>query len=295
MSRRFAFLTGKSYRGAPMAPGEVPPAAVMETALIRDACAAEGIAFDVVYWDEADLADRGYAFALVRTCWDYTQRADEFVRTLEAHERAGLPVFNRSDVVRWNARKTYLRDLGAAAIETVWLERVTPSAIEAAFETLGSAEIVVKPQVGAGSVATVRLKRGAWRESDLAEGPPGAAMLQGYLRSIETEGERSLFWFGGRFSHAIRKVPARGDWLANIPGKTRFVSEAPPPDAMQAAEAARAAAPDGLLQVRIDLVLGDDGRWRVIEIEAIEPYLFLDFAPEGARVLAKALAGVFSR
>jgi glutathione synthase/RimK-type ligase-like ATP-grasp enzyme len=166
--------------------------------------------------------------------------------------------------------------------------------IERAFETLGADEIVAKPQVGAGSIATVRLKRGGWSVSDLAEGPPTAAMIQPFLRSIETEGERSLFWFGGQFSHAIRKVPLSGDWLANIPGKTRFVSEAPSPAAMQAAEAARAAAPDGLLQVRIDLVLGDDGRWRVIEIEAIEPYLFLDFAPEGARVLAKALAGVFA-
>lgn len=294
MTRRFAFLTGRTFRGTPMAPGQVPPPTVKETALIHDACAEEGIAFDIVYWDEPDLAHRDYSFALIRTCWDYTERADEFVRTLEAHERAGLRVFNPSSVIRWNARKTYLKDLGAAAIETVWADKVTPDVIERAFNALGAAEIVVKPQVGAGSIATVRLKRSEWRERDLAAGPPGAAMIQAFLRSIETEGERSLFWFGGQFSHAIRKVPESGDWLANIPGKTRFVSEAPPPDAMQVAEAARAAAPEGLLQVRIDLVLGDDGHWRVIEIEAIEPYLFLDFAPDGARVLAKALAGVFS-
>ena len=294
MTRRFAFLTGRSYRGAPMAPGEVPPATVQEAALIREACAAKNIAFDIVYWDEPDLAHRDYAFALVRTCWDYTERADEFVQVLEAHESAGLRVFNPSNAVRWNARKTYLKDLGAAAIETIWADQVTPDVIERAFVTLGAGEIVVKPQVGAGSIATIRLKRGAWRDHDLAQGPRGAAMIQSFLPSIETEGERSLFWFGGQFSHAIRKVPQSGDWLANIPGKTRFVSEAPPPAAMQTAEAARAAAPDGLLQVRIDLVLGDDGRWRVIEIEAIEPYLFLDFAPEGARVLAKALAGVLA-
>jgi len=293
MTRRFAFLTGRSYRGTPMGPGEVPPATVKEAALIRDACADEGIAFDVVYWDEPDLTHRDYAFALVRTCWDYTERAGAFVQTLERHESAGLRVFNPPSVIRWNARKTYLKDLGAAAIDTVWTETVTPEVISSAFETLGAHEIVVKPQVGAGSVATVRLKQGAWSERNLADGPRGAAMIQAFLPSIETEGERSLFWFGGQFSHAIRKVPQGGDWLANIPGKTRFVSEAPPSAAIEVAEAARAAAPDGLMQVRIDLVLGDDGRWRVIEIEAIEPYLFLDFAPEGARVLAKALAGVF--
>jgi hypothetical protein len=64
---------------------------------------------------------------------------------------------------------------------------------------------------------------------------------------------------------------------------------------MDAAESARARAPSDLLYVRIDLVLADDGQWRVIEIEAIEPYLFLDFVPEGARLFVDAIAGVFSR
>jgi glutathione synthase/RimK-type ligase-like ATP-grasp enzyme len=117
-------------------------------------------------------------------------------------------------------------------------------------------------------------------------------MIQPYLRAIETEGERSLFWFGGVYSHAIRKVPQAGSWLANIPGKTSFVAESPPPAALEAAEAARARAPKDLLYVRIDLVLGDDGAWRVIEIEAIEPYLFLDFAPEGAARFVDAIARV---
>jgi glutathione synthase/RimK-type ligase-like ATP-grasp enzyme len=136
------------------------------------------------------------------------------------------------------------------------------------------------------------LRRDTWSDADLAGGPINAAMIQPYLRSIETEGERSLFWFGGVFSHAIRKVPEAGGWLANMPGKTTFVSETPPAAAMTAAESARAAAPKDLLYVRIDLVLGNDGKWRVIEIEAIEPYLFLDFAPEGARAFVGAIARV---
>ena len=104
----------------------------------------------------------------------------------------------------------------------------------------------------------------------------------------------ALFWFGGVYSHAIRKIPAQGEWRANLPGKARFVAEAPPRAAMEVAEAARLRAPGDLLYVRIDLVLGDDGRWRVIEIEAIEPYLFLDFAPGGAEALVRALSRVLS-
>jgi glutathione synthase/RimK-type ligase-like ATP-grasp enzyme len=289
---RVAYLTARSYRGTQMPPGAVPPLEEKSRELILAAGMARGIDFEVVYWDEADLPQRNFDLAVIRTCWDYHERADAFVSALEAHERAGLRVLNTSQVVRWNARKTYLKELGPSAIETVWADNADARTVAQAFDALDAAEIVVKPQVGAGSIRTVRLKRNAWSEADLIDGPVSAAMIQPYLRSIETEGERSLFWFGGQFSHAIRKVPQSGDWLANVPGKTRFVAEPPPLAAVEAAEAARARAPKDLLYVRIDLVLGDDGAWRAIEIEAIEPYLFLDFAPDGADAFVGAIARV---
>jgi glutathione synthase/RimK-type ligase-like ATP-grasp enzyme len=294
MSHRVAYLNGRSYRGAAIGPDEVPEAEQPDRALIEAAGRERGIAFELAYWDEPDLAQRGYDAAIIRTCWDYTHRAEEFAQTIAAHEAAGLRVYNSSAVVRWNSRKTYLRELGGAAIETVWAEHADAHAVAKAFDALDAAEIVLKPQVGAGSVETLRLRRNAWSEIDLIAGPRGPAMLQPYLRSIETEGERSLFWFGGRYSHAIRKLPNPGDWLANIPGRTTFVSEVPPKRALETAGAARAAAPADLLYVRIDLVLGDDGAWRVIEIEAIEPYLFLAFAPEGAPAFVDAIARVLS-
>lgn len=289
---RIAYLTGRTYRGVALPPGAVPQIESVSHELIAAAGAKRGIAFETVYWDEPDLPQRGFDAAIIRTCWDYTARADEFLSTLEAHERAGLRVYNAASIVRWNARKTYLKELGPSAIETIWVERADARTVAQAFDTLDAAEIVVKPQVGAGSVATVRLKRNAWSEADLIEGPRGPAMIQPFLRAIETEGERSLFWFGGVYSHAIRKAPVAGSWLANIPGETRFIAEQPPAAALNVAEAARANAPQDLLYVRIDLVLGDDGKWRVIEIEAIEPYLFLDFAPEGADFFVDAIARV---
>jgi len=290
---RVAYLTGRSYRAAAMAPGQVPPLEQKSRELIEAAGARRGIDFDVVYWDENDLSTRGYDLAIIRTTWDYTDRADQFLAALEAHERGGLKVLNAPDIVRWNMRKTYLKELGPSAIETIWTDKA-PDAhdVAKAFDALEAAEIVIKPQVGAGSIRTVRLKRNAWSDASLIDGPIGPAMIQPYLRAIETEGERSLFWFGGQFSHAIRKVPHAGDWLANIPGKTEFLADVPPAAAMEAAEAARARAPRDLLYVRIDLVLGEDGKWRVIEIEAIEPYLFLDFAPEGADNFVGAIARV---
>ncbi len=291
---RIAYLTARSYRGVALPPGEVPSLEAKSRDFICAAGAKRGFSFETVYWDESDLPQRGFAAAVIRTCWDYHERPEQFVSALQSHERAGLRIFNSSEVVAWNSRKTYLMELGPAAIPTVWLNAPEPHLVSRAFDELDAAEIVIKPQVGAGSVGTVRLSRNAWSEADLIAGPRGAAMVQPYLRSIETEGERSLFWFGGRFSHAVRKIPKKGDWLANIPGQTRFLSERPPPAALDAAESARIRAPSELLYVRIDLVLGDDERWRVIEIEAIEPYLFLDFAPEAADFFCDALARVLA-
>lgn len=288
---RVAYLTGRTYRGTALSPGAVPQLEEKSRDLILAAGKRRGVEFEIVYWDEMDLPQRGFDLAVIRTTWDYTERADQFLAALESHERNGLRVCNSSQVVRWNMRKTYLQELGPSAIETVWTEKPDAHTVSQAFDALDAAEVVLKPQVGAGSVRTVRLKRNAWSEADLIDGPVGPAMIQPYLRAIETEGERSLFWFGGAYSHAVRKVPADGNWLANTAG-ARFVADPPPPAAMEAAEAARVRAPRDLLYVRIDLVLGDDGKWRVIEIEAIEPYLFLDFAPEGADVFVGAIARV---
>lgn len=288
---RVAYLTGRTYRGTALPPGAVPQLEEKSRDLILAAGKRRGVEFEIVYWDEMDLPQRGFDLAVIRTTWDYTERADQFLAALESHERNGLRVCNPSQVVRWNMRKTYLQELGPSAIETVWTEKPDAHTVSQAFDALDAAEVVLKPQVGAGSVRTVRLKRNAWSEADLIDGPVGPAMIQPYLQAIETEGERSLFWFGGAYSHAVRKVPADGNWLANTAG-ARFVADPPPPAAMEAAEAARVRAPRDLLYVRIDLVLGDDGKWRVIEIEAIEPYLFLDFAPEGADVFVGAIARV---
>jgi glutathione synthase/RimK-type ligase-like ATP-grasp enzyme len=290
--RRIAYLTSPTYRGRTFAAGVVHELEQPNLDRISEAGQERGFEFDVVFWDHPDLTTLGYDAAIIRSCWDYHQRPEQFVSTLEACETAGLPVFNASSVVKWNARKTYLRELGPTAIETIWADRADAATVAAAFDALDADEIIVKPQVGAGSIDTVRLARKSWNEADLAGAPRGAAMIQPFLPAIETEGERSLFWFGGVFSHAIRKVPNAGEWRANLPGLTRFFAEAPPPAALQAAEAARAHAPDELLYVRIDLVLGNDGAWRVIEIEAIEPHLFLDLAPEGGRAFVGAIARV---
>jgi glutathione synthase/RimK-type ligase-like ATP-grasp enzyme len=288
---RVAYLTGASYRGAVMAPQEVPPAEALELPLLQAACAPFGIDLHVLQWSAPNLVADAFDAALIRSCWDYHERPDAFVAALDGLAARGVRVFNDPAIVRWNARKTYLQELGrrgAPTIDTLWLDSVTPLAIAKAFGDLNAAEIVVKPQVGAGSRRTIRLHRNRWSEIDLLEGPDGPAMVQALLPAIETEGELSIFLFGGQFSHAVRKRPAPGQWFANVDGAT-FGAEHAAAEVRALAQQVVAAAPPGMVYARVDLVRDLTDQLAVIELEAIEPYLFFAYAPEGAGNLARAL------
>ncbi|MBU6371793.1 MAG: transporter [Alphaproteobacteria bacterium] len=289
--RRVAYLTGASWRGGPLQLGELPGPDAEDYKLLEPAARAAGIAFEIRRWDDPDLAEAGFDGALIRSTWDYAQRAAAFRARLAEVEAQGLRLFNPSAVVAWNARKTYLQELAAQdvpTIPTVWTERVTPHDVIRAFDTFEAAELVVKPQVGAGSQATIRIRRNAWSEADLIAAPTGPAMLQPFLPSIQTAGETSIFLFGGAVAHTIHKLPAEGKWFANVDG-ARFGPGVASAAQMEAARAAVAASPRGMLYARVDLVEGQDGAPRVIEVEAIEPYLFLTFAPPAAAALARAL------
>lgn len=284
-----AYLTGASYKGLPIPDGRVPELEEPTRAALFAAGAAHGLAFRLLRWDDPELC--AFPAALIRSCWDYLDRAEAFLAALRRAEAAGVHLFNPARSVAWNLRKTYLAELAAAGvpgIETVWGEAVDAVFVARAFEALDAAELVLKPQIGAGSHRTIRLQRNAWSEADLRAAPAGAVMAQPFLPAIASAGELSLHHFGGRFSHAVRKTPARGDWLANLPAAT-IAPHAPSAAERELALAALACTPDPLLYARVDLAPGLDGGWRVIELEAIEPALHLAYAPSGAAALCLAL------
>jgi len=292
--KRVAYLTGSRWRGGFVPEGELPGQDAPDFALLKPLAAEKGIALEIRRWDAGDLGEAGYDAAIVRSTWDYADRVEDFLTRLEALERGGLRIFNPPAALRWNSRKTYLQELGdkgAPVIPTLWSDHVDAGVVARAFETFEAAELVVKPQLGAGSRDTIRLRRNAWNEGELAFAPKGAVMIQPFLPGIETTGERSLFYFNGRPAHAVRKLPAEGKWYANVDGARFAQSEASAAD-RAAAEHVLSLAPKGLLYARVDLVDGADGRPRLIELEAIEPYLFFAFAPEGAGFFAAALADV---
>lgn len=289
MTLQVAYLTGASYKGAPVPAGALPALDAPNHARLCAVGAAHGLEFPIVRWDDPAL--RAFPTALIRSCWDYLEQPEAFCTALEAAEAAGVRVFNPPTVVRWNTHKRYLQQLEAAGVPTLptlWAERVDAAFVAQAFERLDAAEIVLKPAVGAGSWRTVRLARGAWSPADLEEAPPGAALAQAFLPTISEDGELSLHHFGGAFSHAVRKLPPEGGWLANH-AQARIAAFEPDPSQRRTALAAIAAAPGPLLYARVDLVRDEAGMWRVIELEAVEPHLHLAYVEPAADALCRAL------
>jgi hypothetical protein len=256
-----------------------------------------GFDVDLVRWDD-DVDWAAYGLAVVRSCWDYAWRLEEFLGW------AGSVPRLRNDValLRWNTDKTYLRDLeraGLPVVPTVW----DPAH---AGELPDAGEWVVKPSVSAGSRDTARWPDPTAVLAHVAEltGRGRTAMVQPYLDSVDDAGETAMLFIGGRFSHAVRKGPLlkRGEGVRMDRDSRGDLRPAEPTPAQRAtAQAVFDAVADlvpGIaapLYARIDLIDDADGSPVVLELELTEPSLFLPQAPEAATTLVRAVEAELSR
>jgi hypothetical protein len=224
-----------------------------------------------VSWDDETADWAAFDAALIGSTWDYTDRLDAFLATLETIEDH-IPLFNPSALVRWNSRKTYLRTLGGRGVPvvpTMWLDEAGPADIGAAFDWFGADDIVVKRQIGAGAEGQHRLRRG-----DPLPAMPDPMMVQPFLPAITGEGETSFIFIAGALSHTLLKTAAPGDYRVQSTYGGRENAIAPPPADLEAARAVLAALNEPPLYARVDMVRGEDGRLLLMELELIEPFLY---------------------
>lgn len=259
-------------------------------AAIRPELAARGHGLVEIDWRSPVETFAAMPLVLVGSPWDYQDSETQFLARLDAPEAAGHMVCNSPATVRWNARKTYLRDLeakGAATIPTLWVEQPNARDIAAALDQFGSDTVVAKRQVGAGAEGQSIHHRGSlepgWRMNQ-------PAMLQPFLAQIQQDGEYSFLFVDGRFSHALRKRAAAGDYrVQSIYGGTEEAFE-PSRNDIATAQAVIAAVPhDTPLYARIDMVRGADGSLLLMEAEMIEPYLYPEQGPQLGALMAEAI------
>jgi glutathione synthase/RimK-type ligase-like ATP-grasp enzyme len=276
---RFAFLTP-----APDYPEPCDWAFDVEAEAVR----ARGVEVDAVPWtDGRELS--GYDLVLPLVAWGYHVRYPQWLRFLDDVQAKGLPFVNPPELLRWNSDKAYLKELGVKGIpsvETIEAEALEDDDLKSAADRFGGPELVIKPPVSGGAFGTHRICVG---EPIPASEQTQRMMIQPFLPSIATEGEYAIILFGGTYSHTVVKRPKRGDFRVqpHLGGSTETCD--PPAGGIDLAQAALAAAPAAATYARVDIVRGWDEQLQIMELELIEPALFLDVAPNGKDAFADAI------
>ena len=278
------------------------PALTPDDRLLAAALAERGIETDAIPWSDPAVDWARYAAVVVRSCWDYHLRPDDFRAWVDALDAAGVRLVNPAPLLRWNADKRYLADLAARGVPIVpthLAERGSRETLAAIAGRAGWDGLVVKPAVSASAHDTWRVAGVPSADDERrfrALVARGRAIVQPFLPEVVALGEWSLLYFGGRFSHAVLKRARAGDFRV----QAEFGGSAEPADPGAEVAAEGAAVLDAVralvhgavpVYARVDGCVAG-GRFVLMELELIEPTLFLGAHPEAPGRCAGAIASV---
>lgn len=291
-----ALLTDQRYEGSVALDGDWYLGNILQDdTLLMAALRDHGLRPRRVAWSRPDVDWSHFKCAVFRTTWDYFDRFTEFSQWLD-RAAAQTRLLNDLPLVRWNMDKHYLADLAQAGIPVVpsyFIECGTRIDIPRLLRELDWHETVIKPCVSGAARHTYRVNTANAREmepllNELLKNE--AFLIQPFQADVLTHGEISLMVLGGRFTHAIQKLPQRGDFrVQDDHGGTVHSYEALPAE-IELAERAMTACPSLPLYGRVDLIRDNNGQLAVMELELIEPELWLRFHPPAASVFAQAIA-----
>ena len=239
-----------------------------------------------VVWNDGDVDWAAFDCLLFRSTWDYYLHVDSFSEWLEKTEGIGIQTINSISAVRWNMHKFYLRELqlyGIIIIPTVFLNRnaMKNTTIELPENW---EKVIIKPAVSAGSHETIIRNRNEIA-SDLSnltyDLPDYDILIQEFMPEICTVGELSFIFFDRQFSHAVRKTPKAGDFRVQVQFGGIYTTFQPSSDQLDAAYKVIAAIPYPISYARVDGIWKDDVFY-LMEVELIEPDLYMGYAPEAA-------------
>lgn len=249
---------------------------------------------ETLSWRQTEQRWSDFAAVVIRTPWDYQKYPREFLTVLEliGYETRLL---NPLSIVRWNLNKKYLRDLesrGSMVVPTLWDEEYSLASYEQWPDRLGADEMIIKPTVSATAEHTYRLSgydptlEGVFADREF--------MVQPFIRAIVDEGEYSLFYFNGEYSHTILKAPKPADFRVQEE-HGGIISEVEPEVGMlDAGVRALDAIGESLLYARVDLVR-HEGAFAVMELELIEPALYLRMNKGAPERFARAFDMIMSK
>ena len=263
----------------------------LDEPLVLAALAKAGIDAKVLAWDDEQAPFADQDLVVMRSTWNYYKHLDAFLAWTRK-TAAATRLLNPAPIAGWNATKTYLLELekrGVDVVPTELVMRGSTRRLEEILHERGWDEVVIKPLVSAGSFRTERFSIAA---SSVVSGQTFLdalvvdrdAMVQRWMPSVETHGERSLVWIDGAITHAIRKTPRFAGGSEQVTGEVAIAD-----DERAFAERALAGLPAELLYARIDMVRDGEESLRLMELELIEPSLFFQ---QSKTALARFVAAV---
>jgi len=263
--------------------------------LLAEALGRRGLTAARVDWARPEVDWSRFRCAVFRTTWDYFKRLDEFMPWLDRVERSTL-LCNAPEILRWNIDKHYFADLEARGVPVVpsrFIEQGESITLREVLGETGWDDAIVKPCVSGGAFHTYRVspKNAAELEPIVAELlRTRSLMLQPFQRDIVESGEDTLMVLNGHYTHAVRKVAKAGDFRVQNDFGGSVHDLEPTREQMELAERAMAACRPAPVYGRVDMVRGNDGRQAVMELEVIEPELWLRHHPPAAEAMADGIA-----
>jgi hypothetical protein len=262
--------------------------------LLLEPLAKHGILAEPVIWNDASRDWSSYDAVILRSTWDYHLLPETFLGWIDSLAGIHVPLWNPHTLVRWNANKTYLRDLDAKGIPivpTIWPESADRITLRENMRELRWTKAVVKPRISATAyrtqLVTIDNADSAQPLFDELRAGPGV-MVQKFMDSIVEDGEWSLIFVDRGFSHAVVKTPKPGDFrVQNDFGGSETLSD-PPTRVLESADAILQAV-EPTLYARVDGVVEEE-KFLLMELELIEPALFLSSHPAAPTKFAAAIA-----
>jgi glutathione synthase/RimK-type ligase-like ATP-grasp enzyme len=284
VTRRLAVATSADYPA--IQPDDAHLAATLERL---------GVPPVVCVWNDPAVDWSAFDAVLIRTIWDYFKHHAAFLAWLDRLDALGVPTINDSALLRWNSDKRYLLELAQHGVAIIPTQLAVAHALPEVLAAMAGQHVVVKPRISGSAWHTLRGTAGdAAFAAAVAQLPRERDYLvQPFVPEVVSEGEWSLLYFAGAFSHAVIKRPAAGDY--RVQGEYGGRTEAAQPDAAILAAADRALAALAMLghgdhtYLRVDGVVSG-GRFLVMELELIEPFLHLAAHPQAAERLAREVA-----
>ena len=287
-------LTAERYL-SPANPDWYVEQILLEDQLLKEALERKGLRVHRIDWTNTDFDFSSTRSVIFRSTWDYTERYEEFLRFIHSLFTRTM-IFNPASILLWNLDKHYLRDLqmrGVRIPETIYIERNSKTNLRQLFIRHGFGEAILKPAISAGARHTYRLNSGNLQEhEELFQRliNDEAMMLQPFLSSVMTEGEKTLVVIGGRYTHAVIKKAKEGDFRVQDDFGGTVEHYSPTEEEIAFAEHAVSVCDPLPAYARVDILGNAEGSPVVSELEMIEPELWFRFHPEAADRLAEVIS-----